>query len=61
MGERFVETLGFELARIEGTYYVLKRGGVYVKQYIPDDEVSLRPIATCTEYDDPVQPRDGAP
>lgn len=49
-GERWVPTLGFDLVKLDG-YHVLKRGGLYVKAGIPDEEVSLRPVAQAVDYD----------
>lgn len=53
--ERWVPTLAFDLARIDTTYYIVKRGGLHVRATIPDDEVSWRPIGTATDYDEAIR------
>lgn len=53
--ERWVPTLAFDLMWVGQTYYVVKRGGIFVKSHIPDDEISWRPIGTATDYDEAVR------
>lgn len=64
MSDRWVPTLGFFLAKVDGQVLVLKHGGLHVRPNIPDDEVMLRPIATTIDYDEGVRIiqalRDGA-
>lgn len=54
-GERWVPTLAFDIAWVAQTYYVMKRGGIFVKSVIPDDEITWRPIGTATDYDEAVR------
>jgi len=64
MTDRWVPTLGFYLAKVDGQVLVLMHGGLHVRPHIPDDEVMLRPIATTVDYDEGVRIiqalRDGA-
>lgn len=55
MSERWVPTLGYELARIDGAVHVLRRGSIFVRERIPDDEVMLRSIAVAEDYDEGVR------
>ena len=55
MSERWVPTIGYELGRIDGAVHVLRRGGLHVKEQIPDDEVMLRSIAVAEDYDEGVR------
>lgn len=55
MAERWVPTLGYELGSIDGAIHVLRRGGLHVKERIPDDEVSLRTVAVASDYDEGVR------
>ena len=54
MAERWVPTLGYMLARIDGKVIVLRHGRRHVKDSIPDDEVMLTPIAGAIDYDEGV-------
>lgn len=54
MTDRWVPTLGYSLARIDGKVHVLRHGRLHVKDSVPDDEVMLRSIAVATDYDDGV-------
>jgi hypothetical protein len=55
MADRWVPTLGFDLAKVGGAVHVLKRGGLFVKSQVSDDEVMLRPVAVATDYDEGVR------
>lgn len=52
MAERWVPTLGYMLAKVDGKVLVLRHGRMHVKTTIPDDEVMLRPIAVAVDYDE---------
>lgn len=52
MAERWVPTLGYMLARVDGKVVVLRHGCVHVREAVPDDEVMLRPIAVAQDYDE---------
>lgn len=49
--ERWVPTLSFELATIDGKVHVLRKGSLFVQKHIPDEYVMYRSIAVVTDYD----------
>ncbi len=55
MTDRWIPTIGYELAKIDGKTIVLRRGGKHVKPQIPDDEAMLVPVAEVVDYDEGVK------
>lgn len=49
--ERWVPTIGYELIKTDDRYHIYRRGGLYVRSYIPDDEIAMRPYASAADYD----------
>jgi hypothetical protein len=51
VADRWVPTLGYMLARVDGRVLVMRHGRTHVKQSVPDDEVMLRVVAEAADYD----------
>lgn len=54
-GERWVPTLAFDIVWVDMTYFVIKRGGLWVKAHIADEEITWKPIGTAADYDEAIR------
>lgn len=55
MAERWVPTLGYSVANVDGVYCVMRHGRKYVTDRVKDEDVSLSIMAKATDYNEAVE------